>query len=84
VSDAWTLAFSRKTNDQTLDTVLRVLHTTACLVKGVECERATLLEVLEHYEQTEQENEKQEENPANESPALSSPRLGLRCARLAP
>ena len=63
VSDAWTLAFSRKTNDQTLDTVLRVLHTTACLVKGVECERATLLEVLEHYEQTEQENEKQEENP---------------------
>jgi ABC-2 type transport system ATP-binding protein len=49
--DSWTLRFSRKTNDHTLDTVLRVLHRTTCLVTGVECERATLLEVLEHYEQ---------------------------------
>src|ERR1043165_1150489 len=51
VSDAWTLSFSRKTNDRTLDTVLRVLHTTMCVVQGIESERATLLEVLEHYEQ---------------------------------
>jgi ABC-2 type transport system ATP-binding protein len=56
VSDSWTLAFSRKTNDQTLDTVLRVLHTTTSLVKGVECERATLLEVLEHFEHPDSEN----------------------------
>jgi ABC-2 type transport system ATP-binding protein len=63
VSDGWTLSFSRKANDHTLHTVLRVLHTTTCVVKSVESERATLLEVLEHYEQPEQENEKQEENP---------------------
>lgn len=51
VIEAWMLSFSRKTNDQTLHTVLRVLHNTACVVKSVESERATLLEVLEHYEQ---------------------------------
>jgi len=51
MSEAWTLSFSRKTNDQTLHTVLHVLHNTACIVKGVESERATLLEVLEHFEQ---------------------------------
>jgi len=51
VSDGWTLSFSRKANDHTLHTVLRVLHTTTCVVKSVESERATLLEVLEHYEQ---------------------------------
>ena len=64
VSDAWTLAFSRKTNDQTLNTVLHVLHRTTCIVKAVDSERATLLEVLERYEQSGQENEKQEENPS--------------------
>jgi len=62
VSDAWTLAFSRQTNDQTLDTVLRVLHTTTCRVQGVECERATLLEVLEHYEQPDNEPPAPEES----------------------
>jgi ABC-2 type transport system ATP-binding protein len=56
VSDAWTLSFSRKANDRTLHTVLHVLHTTTCVVKGVESERATLLEVLEHYEQPDNGN----------------------------
>jgi len=64
ITDAWTLSFSRKTNDETLHTVLRVLHVTTCTVKGIESERATLLDVLEHYEQPEQENEKHEENPS--------------------
>jgi len=31
------------------------LHTTTCLVKSVESERATLLEVIEHYEQPDSE-----------------------------
>jgi ABC-2 type transport system ATP-binding protein len=71
VSAAWMLAFSRKTNDQTLDTVLRVLHRTNCLVKGVESERATLLEVLEHYEQpdvigTESDSSSPDPSPAKE------------------
>jgi ABC-2 type transport system ATP-binding protein len=57
VSDSWTLSFSRKTNDQTLHTVLHVLHSTTCVVKGVESERATLLEVLEHYEHPDAEPE---------------------------
>ena len=56
VTDAWTLSFSRKANDHTLHTVLRVLHTTTCVVKSVESERATLLEVLEHYEQPDEQN----------------------------
>src|SRR5215813_539635 len=51
MSEAWNLSFSRKTNDQILHTVLHVLHNTTCVVKGVDSERATLLEVLEHYEQ---------------------------------
>jgi ABC-2 type transport system ATP-binding protein len=63
-SDAWSLSFSRKANDQTLNTVLWVLHNTNCMVKTVDSERATLLEVLEHYEQPEQENEKQEKSPS--------------------
>ena len=49
-TDCWTLSFSRKANDETLQTVLQVLHNTRCVVKGFDSERATLLEVLEHYE----------------------------------
>src|SRR6185437_8418671 len=61
VSNTWTLAFSRKANDQTLDTVLRVLHNATSIVKSIESERATLLEVLEHYEQPDsQQKEKGE------------------------
>ena len=64
VHEAWTLAFSRKTNDETLDTVLRVLHNTNSVVKNVESERATLLEVLEHYEQPDDQSKDAEEESA--------------------
>ena len=53
LTDSWTLSFARKANDQTLHNVLQVLHNTGCVVKGFDSERATLLEVLEHYEQPE-------------------------------
>jgi ABC-2 type transport system ATP-binding protein len=56
VSDAWTLSFSRQAHDETLHMVLRVLHNTTCIVKSVESERATLLEVLEHYEQPDDDS----------------------------
>ena len=66
VSNTWTLAFSRKANDQTLDAVLRVLHNTNSIVKSVESERATLLEVLEHYEQPDEQNERAAEGRGSE------------------
>jgi len=66
VSEAWTLSFGRKTNDKTLHTVLNVLHNTSCVVKGVDSQRATLLEVLEHYEQPDKQNGKTEEERENE------------------
>ena len=50
VKDAWTLTFSRKTNDDVLDSVLRLLHHSRAVIQGVDSERATLLEVLESYE----------------------------------
>jgi ABC-2 type transport system ATP-binding protein len=59
VSEAWMLSFSRKTNDETLHTVLHVLHNTTCIVKSVESERATLLEVLEHYERPDSETDQE-------------------------
>jgi ABC-2 type transport system ATP-binding protein len=49
-NDGWTLEFSRKANDDILDTVLRVLHRTGCRVQNIESQTATLLEVLESYE----------------------------------
>lgn len=53
VKGAWTLSFSRKTNDDVLDNVLRLLHESSAAIKSIESERATLLEVLESYEATD-------------------------------
>ena len=51
--DGWILKFSRQREDDILDHALRVLHETACVIRGVESERATLLDVLERYESNE-------------------------------
>lgn len=56
-SAGWTLVFSRKADDDILDIVLRVLHRTDCRVQNIDSRRATLLEVLESYEQTETADE---------------------------
>lgn len=48
--EAWQLSFSRKTNDGVLDSVLRLLHQSGALIRSIDAERATLLEVLEGYE----------------------------------
>lgn len=58
--DEWLLTFSRKTGDTILDTVLRVLQQNGAVIRNVETERATLLDVLESYEQTD--NQTQEKN----------------------
>ena len=50
-NSGWTLVFSRKADDDILDSVLRVLHRTGCRIQNIEPRRATLLEVLESYEQ---------------------------------
>jgi ABC-2 type transport system ATP-binding protein len=47
----WRLRFSRGPQDETLDSVLRVLQQSGAVVRSVETERATLLDVLESYEQ---------------------------------
>jgi ABC-2 type transport system ATP-binding protein len=52
-TDAWLLIFSRKTRDDILDRVLRVLHQSGSVVRGIESERATLLDVLESYERAD-------------------------------
>lgn len=59
--DAWVLRFSRKTDDETLDNVLRVLRESGVAIRGIETERATLLDVLESYESKETSAEKEEE-----------------------
>jgi len=48
--DSWILKFSRKAEDEALDTAVRVLHQSGCVIRNIESERATLLEVLESYE----------------------------------
>jgi len=59
-TDAWVLQFSRKTNDDILDRVLRVLHESGGEIRGIESERATLLDVLESYESKDASAEKEE------------------------
>ncbi len=46
----WLLRFSRDTGDKTLDSVLRVLQLSGAVIRSVEIERPTLLDVLESYE----------------------------------
>jgi ABC-2 type transport system ATP-binding protein len=46
----WRLSFSRETGDETLDNVLRVLQQSGAVIRAVETERPTLLDVLESYE----------------------------------
>ena len=43
--------FTRETNDDTLDTVLRVFQQNGAVIRAVESERATLLDVLESYDE---------------------------------
>jgi hypothetical protein len=45
--------FKRSVADERLDRVLRVLQESGATIKSVETARATLLEVLERYEQNE-------------------------------
>jgi ABC-2 type transport system ATP-binding protein len=49
-TDAWLLKFSRQNEDEMLDSALRVLQQNNCVIRGIESERATLLDVLESYE----------------------------------
>src|SRR6266478_8898952 len=51
--ERWRLNFSREAEDERLDKVLNVLHQTRATVRAVETKRATLLEVLERYEENE-------------------------------
>ena len=46
----WVLKFSREARDATLDSVLRVLQQSGAVIRSVETERPTLLDVLESYE----------------------------------
>jgi len=46
----WVLKFSREAKDATLDSVLRVLQQSGAVIRSVETERPTLLDVLESYE----------------------------------
>lgn len=46
----WVLKFSRETGDETLDSVLRVLQQSGAVIRSIETERPTLLDVLESYE----------------------------------
>lgn len=48
----WALRFSREAGDGTLDSVLRVLQQSGAVIRSVETERATLLDVLESYEES--------------------------------
>lgn len=64
LKDHWVLTFSRKTSDDVLDNVLRLLHQSGASIKTVEAERATLLEVLESYEAKDKAARKDEEETA--------------------
>lgn len=57
--DECVLTFSREAGDETLDSVLRVLQQSGAIVRSVETERATLLDVLESYEQEPEETNRQ-------------------------
>jgi len=48
--DDWVLSFSRETRDEILDRVLKLLQQHGAVIRQVETERATLLNVLESYE----------------------------------
>jgi ABC-2 type transport system ATP-binding protein len=48
--DEWVLTFSRETRDELLNTVLALLQKHGAVIRQVETERATLLDVLESYE----------------------------------
>lgn len=54
-NDKSVIRFSREVGDETLDAVLRVLHKGDALIRSIETERATLLDVLESYEQESDE-----------------------------
>jgi ABC-2 type transport system ATP-binding protein len=47
----WKLRFSRESGDETLDSVLRVLQQSGAVIRSVETEKPTLLDVLERYEE---------------------------------
>jgi len=49
-SDESLIRFKRAVNDELLDRVLRALQDAGAVVRSVETERATLLNVLESYE----------------------------------
>ena len=52
------IRFSREVGDQTLDAVLRSLQNRGAVIRSIETERATLLDVLESYEQKSDEDGK--------------------------
>jgi len=47
----WAVEFSREAGDETLDSVLRVLQQSGAMIRSVETKRATLLAVLESYDE---------------------------------
>lgn len=49
----WLLSFSREIEDEVLNVVLALLHRCDAVVRGIETKRATLLEVLEQYQESE-------------------------------
>lgn len=49
-TDTWMLQFSRKRDDDMLDLAVRVLQESKCVIRGIESEQATLLDVLESYQ----------------------------------
>jgi ABC-2 type transport system ATP-binding protein len=52
--DEWVLKFSREAGDETLDSVLRVLQQSGAVIRGVEIERATLLDILKSLDQPDE------------------------------
>jgi ABC-2 type transport system ATP-binding protein len=48
----WTIKFSRARGDDALDKVLTVLHDAGAIIQAVDTQRASLLDVLESYEET--------------------------------
>jgi len=53
----WLLKFAREAGDTTLDSVLRVLQQSGAVIRSVEIERPTLLDVLESYERETENRE---------------------------
>jgi ABC-2 type transport system ATP-binding protein len=51
LNNAWLLKFSRQDADDMLDSAVRVLQQSSCVIRGIESRRATLLDVLESYEE---------------------------------